>query len=126
MGWIEAQRQFEDWQYNLFIPMFCDGVWEWFLESLKISGKIKDETEISVSWTPPRREMIDPVKEGKGIESALKTGLTSWSEAVREQGYEPDDLLAQMATDKAKLEALGIPFEWLMGKQAKTQENNSK
>jgi len=43
MGWIEMQRQIEDWQYNFFIQQFCKGVWKWFIEGLQIQGIISRE-----------------------------------------------------------------------------------
>lgn len=119
MGWIEGQRQIEDWQFNTFIPDFCDGVWKWFIDGLKVRGTITED--VKADWTPQGRFMIDPVKEIKGITSAMESGLTSWSEAVRQQGYDPDTLLEQMKQDAEKLKALGIPFEWLYGKQPQGQ-----
>lgn len=124
MGWIEAHRQVEDWQYNTFIPDFCQGVWKWFVESLQARGVISEY--VKADWTPQGRFMIDPVKEMDGISKALGSGLTSWSEAVREQGYDPDTLFAQIQQDAQKLKELGIPFEWLYGKASRqSQEDGS-
>lgn len=115
MGWIEAQRQIEDWQYNMFIPQFCDKIWDWFIEGLKI--KQITNKKASAEWTPQGREMIDPVKEMKGLILELESGLISWTEACKRRGYNPDTLFEQMKIDKALFEAAGINVEWIINKE---------
>lgn len=112
MGWIEAQRQIEDWQYNMFIPQFCDKIWGWFMEGLRIKMIIGKNAQ--AEWTPQGREMIDPVKEMNGLILELKSGLVSWTEACKRRGYNPDTLLEQMKTDKKMFEDAGINVEWII------------
>lgn len=116
MGWIEAQRQIEDWQYNMFIPQFCDKIWGWFMEGLKIKMIISKNAD--AEWTPQGREMIDPVKEMNGLILELKSGLISWTEACKRRGYNPDTLLEQMKVDKKMFEDAGINVEWILQKEA--------
>jgi len=116
MGWIEFQRQIEDWQYNFFIPQFCKGVWKWFIEGLIIQGIIT--REVWADWTPPAREMLDPVKEMNGLVIELSSGLVSWDEACKRRGYNPDLLFEQIKADKKRFEDAGINVEWLMDKAA--------
>lgn len=89
MGWIEFQRSVEDWQEQMLVPMLCDKVWQWFMNAAYITGKVRT-TNISASWTPPRREMIDPAKETTAMIEKVKAGLISWPEALRLMGYDPD------------------------------------
>ena len=50
--------------------------------------------------------MIDPAKEIKGINAQIRNGLISWNDAVREQGYDPEEVLLEIAaTNKALDEA---------------------
>lgn len=112
MGWIEAQRQVEDWQYNMFIPQFCDKIWAWFIEGLKI--KMIISKNVGAEWTPQGREMIDPVKEMNGLILELKSGLVSWTEACKRRGYNPDTLLDQMKADKELFKNAGINVEWII------------
>lgn len=125
MGWIEAQRQIEDWQYNMFIPQFCDKIWEWFVEGMKIANIIPQKTEVGAEWTPQGREMIDPVKEMNGLILELKSGLVSWTEACKRRGYNPDTLMEQMKLDKALFEAAGINVEWIIAEEAVVEEEKS-
>ena len=102
MGWLEFARRIIHWQNNIIIPRLCDEVWTWFMAASKMATG-KGESVI-VDWTPPRREMIDPVKETNAIILAIRAGLISWQEAVREQGYDPDTLLAHIAEDNKKFD----------------------
>lgn len=106
-GWIEFHRNVEDWQWNMTIPMLCERVWKWFTQAAFLSGLIPNK-EIGVTWTPPRREMIDPVKETQALVKQVRAGLLSWQDAVRQLGYSPDEILVQLiadakAFDEAKL-----------------------
>lgn len=107
MGWIEFHRNVEDWQWNMLIPMMCNRVWKWFTQAAFLSGLIPNK-DIGVIWTPPRREMIDPVKETQALVKQVRAGLLSWQDAVRQLGYSPEEILAQLiadakAFDEAKL-----------------------
>lgn len=108
MGWIEFQRSIEDYQWNMMIPMFCDVVWSWFMDALVVSQTIRDTQRVESTWTPPRRQMIDPSKEVKGMSDEVRNGFKSWSEVVRESGYNPDDVLAELSSDFKKFADNGL------------------
>lgn len=110
MGWLEAWKQAEDWQHNLFIPTFCEKVWEWFMEGAEQTGQLPKVVE--AEWTPQGRYMIDPAKEIKGITAGISSGLSSWSEAVRKMGQDPETLLEQMREDQERLSENGLKFDW--------------
>jgi capsid protein len=43
--------------------------------------------------------MIEPDKEALAYQRRIRSGLCSWSDAVRELGYDPDALLQEIAAD---------------------------
>lgn len=107
MGWMKFQRNIDVLQWITIVPQMCNKIWRWFIQSANIMGYIRQE-KVPVRWTPPRRQMIDPVKETKGLESSVRAGFTSWPEAIRQNGDDPDELLEEMkaaadAFDKAGL-----------------------
>ncbi len=116
MGWIEMSRQVEDWQYNMFIPQFCEPIWDWFIEGLNVRGIINKKC--SAEWTPAGREMIDPAKEMQGIVLELKSGLISWTEACKKRGYNPETMLEQIKQDKEMFEKAGVNVDWIIEKEA--------
>lgn len=125
MGWLEMQRQITDWQENMIIPQFCDKSWLWFMEGCAINGITKPK--LPVSWTVPRREMIDPAKETEGIKTAMRNGLISYPEAIRQQGYEPEEVLAEIKEWMDKFASMGLQLDcdprYDKGKIIPIQEN---
>jgi lambda family phage portal protein len=122
MGWIEHHRNIEDWQWNLMIPQFCDKVADWFIEAAQLAGI--GDGKADFQWTPPRREMIDPVKEGKALMQLVRGGFMSLPDAIREQGYDPEELFAEIAETNKELDKLGIILDSdpRQGKEAKGDE----
>ena len=109
MGWIEMHRNVEGWQTEMLVPQFCDPVWAWFLEAYFL--KTGEKVDFPAEWTPPRREMIDPVKETEGVVKAIRGGIKPWQEAVREQGYDPDVVIEQLKEDKEAFDEAGLQLE---------------
>jgi len=108
MGWIEFGRNVDDWRWHMLIPQMCDGVWAWLSEVLVVM--IGGEPP-PVAWTPPRRTMIDPAKEIASTKEAIRSGLTSLSEEIRQNGHDPDVLLAEIAADSRRLDELGLVLD---------------
>jgi lambda family phage portal protein len=98
MGWLEFHRLIVEWQNNIMIPLFCEKAFKWFIKGCNIAGIVNKE-DYTATWTSPRREMIDPSKEVKGITDEIRAGLTSWSEAVSAMGYDPDELFEELKKD---------------------------
>jgi capsid protein len=109
MGWLEFQRCIEQWRWNMVIPRFLDPTFRWFEQIAALVG-VPDEG-YTHGWTAPRREMIDPLKEIEAILLAVKGGLQSLPEAIREIGYDPDEVIAQIEEHNSKLDAKKIVID---------------
>lgn len=112
MGWLDFNRQVQYWQYLMFIPKFCDGIFNWFVQQLVITHGLDSELKIKAQWTAPRREMIDPGKETNAKRTQMRAGLISWQEAVRQDGYDPDQVLKEITEDVGKFKGAGLSFDW--------------
>jgi lambda family phage portal protein len=110
MGWLEFASEVNEWQRLTMIPTFCQRIWEWFVEAAFLQG-LTPETVEPVTWTVPRREMIDPVKEIKGLTLQIRAGLTSLSEALRGLGHDPKELLEELASDIKLLQSLNLKLD---------------
>jgi lambda family phage portal protein len=97
MGWIEFHRLISEWQSLMLVPMMCDPIWDWFIEAAALMGRASIGTK--ASWTPPRREMIDPAKEIKAMSEAVRNGFESWSNIVRQQGGDPAEVMKEITDD---------------------------
>lgn len=107
MGWSEFQRNIDDWQWNLVIPRFCQIVWKWFQTAAIVAGYTVAST-CYATWTTPRRTMIDPTREIPATVEAIRAGLMTLSEAIRENGYDPDEHFAELAADAKRIDELGL------------------
>lgn len=94
------------WQQHVIIPKLCERTWQAFVQAGKLSGELTEET--GISWTAPRRELIDPVKETKGMSEMVRNGFMSYPEMVRSLGQDPDEVIEQIKACNEKLDQAGI------------------
>lgn len=108
---IEAfKRTISALQWQVIIPMLCEPLWRWFLEAAWLAGKI-DNMNHPAEWAPPRFYSADPGRDVKARVAEVRAGFKSLSAAIAETGYNPDDVLAEIAADNAKLDQLGIVLD---------------
>lgn len=109
LGWLEFQRNIEAWRWQMLVPQMLNPIWNWFAVQGGIAG-VRMEG-IAPQWTPPRRELIDPAKEIEAIKKAVRSGFMSLSEAIREFGYEPVEVMEELAEDNKILDKLGLKLD---------------
>src|SRR5262245_14436968 len=81
----------EELQWQVIIPKFCDRVFAWFLDAARVQGY--ETAGVTMSWTVPRRPLVDPAREVPAAITAVRSTLSSPQEAIRELGYEPEAVL---------------------------------
>jgi lambda family phage portal protein len=109
MGWLEMQRNIDMWRNNIMRIQFLDPVFGWFINGAKILGKRTNSAKIT--WTPPRREMIDPTKEVPALQTAVRSGFTSLSEAIRQSGKNPEDVFEEIKRDNDTIDKLKLTLD---------------
>lgn len=109
-GLVEFRRMVGAVQWQLFIPMFCQPVWDWFCEAAWAAGLLPSP-RIGVEWSPPRFEAVDPLKDAMGDLIAMRSGTLTLAQAIARQGYNPDAVLAEHAAMAKKLDAAGLVFD---------------
>lgn len=108
-------RRYRSWMERLF----CQPVWamvqeEAFLRGYwRIPAGAPDFYAQRAAWTAarwigPARGYVDPVKEILATVTGLKWGLTTWADAIAEQGGDVDAVYDQLAREKAKRDERGI------------------
>lgn len=106
MAKIDVTNNFKSWQYNMMVPQFCAPVWQWFINACMVAGKLTHP--IRADWTAPRVQQLDPVKEVSAQVTAIKGGLATLSEIIRETGREPEEFFTEYAQDLERLKKMGI------------------
>jgi capsid protein len=105
MGWQEFGRSIDAWRWQLIIPRLCERVADWFIEA--VPGMDQQPRD----WTPPARTIVDPAREIPAIKDAIRTGLMTLPEAMREQGYDPQNMLKEIAEFNAAMDAAGVVLD---------------
>jgi lambda family phage portal protein len=110
MNHIQHQKRIHDWRWRIVIPQFLEPAWQWAMMAAIATGQIAGDVP-KAKWTPPPFPMVDPQAEGLAEMRNVRAGLKSWSEMVREQGYDPDELLDEIQSDNQKFDARGIVLD---------------
>lgn len=106
-GLVEFRRTIDTLRKQVFIPMFCMPVWKRFIDRAYLAGQIS-KVDYTVSWTAPRFEMIDPLKDAQADTLMMRNGTLTLREAIANRGYDPDDQLDEIAATNEQLDAKQI------------------
>jgi capsid protein len=106
MGWLEFQRNIDAWRWNMFIPQAMDPLERWTKEAIMLATLSSAPFELN--WTPPQREMIDPVVENQSAKEEIRAGLSSRSEVLRRRGLDAEQIDNEIASDNARADKLGL------------------
>lgn len=109
MGWLEFGRNIDAWRWHMLIPQGLDVIGGWFLEAAAMQGI--PTAGVSIGWTAPRRELIDPAKEIKAYRDAVRSGQMSLPMVHRELGEDSDEILDEISATNKKLDKLGIVLD---------------
>lgn len=110
MSRLRHWARVEDWRWRIVIPQFCDPVWRWAMQAAAMAGVAPAQAP-QARWSAPPPPMVDPAAEGLALQRLIRIGVESWSNVVRERGYDPDEVLDEIASDNAKFDALGITLD---------------
>lgn len=104
LGRLYFKRSIESWQYNVFIPTFCEPAGEWFLEACRMAGRaVPPGTRIT--WAPPAFELMDPASEISAATAAVRAGFRSRPSVIRSFGDDPDTVDQEIVADNAFADA---------------------
>jgi lambda family phage portal protein len=89
-GRLAFKRRLEQSQWLMLVPQFCQPVWDAFIAAAQLAGVLPPRAgRWPVEFAPPRFEMVDPLKDTLAVEKQIRLGLTTWGQAVAEQGWDP-------------------------------------
>ncbi|MCK0531459.1 phage portal protein [Sphingobium agri] len=109
LGRLTFNRSLATWQWLMFIPQFCAAVERFFLDAAEMAGH--DISGVSMRWTPPKQEMLDPASEVPANRDAVRSGQKTMSQVIRENGDDPDTFFDELAQDLARLDRLKIVLD---------------
>lgn len=106
-GLVEFRRLVGALQWHLFIPVWCQPVWDWFCEAAYLAGRIS-EPRVPVEWSPPEFAWVDPYKDALAELLAIRAGTRTWAQCVQGRGRNPDEQLAEIAKWNGKFDAAQV------------------
>lgn len=104
---LDFRRAVQQVQWLVLIPKLLVPLHEAFVEAAYLAGKIRDR-DAAVDFSPPKWDYVNPEQDVKADLAEIGAGLCSISEKLRQRGYDPDVVFAELAADLTKLKDLGI------------------
>lgn len=124
-GNFSAARQNLLEDRKVFVPLqqfvirhFCRPIWEEFVKACALKGiiPIKEYTSdpkrfYEAQWVTPGWSWIDPEKEVNASKEELKSGIATLAEICGEQGKDWQEVIDQMAVEKAYAKSKGLELD---------------
>jgi lambda family phage portal protein len=86
-GLVQFRGMIEADQWQLVVPQVCRPLWQSFINAYRVvNGAIDPETQ--AEFTPPRFGLLDPAKEIPAMVAAIQSGIDSYPNVVRREGYD--------------------------------------
>lgn len=97
----------EQEQWLCLVPMVLNPIARRFQITAKLAGRQRGPIA-PVAWTMPRAPLQDVLKEAMGLKQLVLGGLMSLPEAIRELGYDPEQVLNENKDYRAALLEAGV------------------
>ena len=111
-GLMEFRRVMRPLQNNVFVPLFCQPVWEWFVATAIAVGALPDRAAgYPVRWIPPLFEEVDREKDASADLLEMRAGTVSRQEIIRAKGRDPEQVLAEQIADAEQADAAGLTWD---------------
>lgn len=110
VGLNEFRRMIEMVQWLIIIPMFCERIWEWFITSAYLSGKIPT-AKVAVEWAPPRFESVNPLQDAQADILEVRAGFSTTAQKIAERGYEPREIIDEQKAFNEEADKAGLVFD---------------
>lgn len=108
MGVVDYGRNVSAHQWNLMIPVLCDGVAGWFAREMQ---QFENVPGIALpEWDPPAFDLLDRESEAKADQTMLQIGTMTFAQAAARQGYDPRKQLDEIAEYAQQLKDAGVDF----------------
>lgn len=108
----EFRRFAEQRQWHTIIPMFCQPVRKWWVDTCVLAGLVTEAEALPatlVEWAPHGWAYIHPVQDPQGKRLEVEAGFRSRSSVISERGDDPADVDNERAADQQRAEELGLP-----------------
>jgi lambda family phage portal protein len=97
------------WRDHMIIPQFCVGVWGWVMG---LAQAFEGWPSIpGADWHGPPMPILELDKEATAYQRALRIGLITWPQMIREQGNDPVAQIEEIKKTNEDLDEAGIVLD---------------
>ena len=114
----EFRRRIQQIQHNQIIFQFCRPVWNRWLDMAVLNGAISIPNYSSqqssyrrVKWIAHGWPYMHPVQDMQAQKMAVRSGFKSRSEVVSEQGYDSEQIDAEISADNRRADGLDLKYD---------------
>ena len=109
MGNIEWERKKERIREHVWRAIYCTKMSRWLIDASAFAGFLDDVGK--ASWSFPARRMIDPEKEIKAKQKAVRNGISTLRREVEKEGLDFEQTMQEAADDFETIDDLGLIFD---------------
>ncbi|MEM9378424.1 MAG: phage portal protein [Planctomycetota bacterium] len=112
MGFNAFERRVAVWQRRMMVNALLRRVWGWFVEAAMASLQLPaSAAELTTTWTPPSRTILDPEKDEEADKAAVRNGTKTLFEVLRSRGRDPRAHLEEASAAFEMLDELGLTLD---------------
>lgn len=120
VGLVEFRRLVEAVQWLCLIPMALQPIWDWFVATAYLAGRLPQRV-IRCEWDTPAFESVNPIDDANAELISIRTGTTPLLTAIaRRTGRDPVAVLREHAATAKLLDELQLIFDSDPRKVART------
>lgn len=109
-GLIDFRKRVQALQWLLYVPRVCRRIEARFLEDMRrLRPGLGDRTVFD--WTPPKFELMDPMKETQAALEQVLAGFEPYDEIARANGWSTEELLDKIQAWFEALDRRGIKLK---------------
>jgi lambda family phage portal protein len=106
-GLVQFKAQVEADQWQILVPQLLAPVWTRFMQELAaVDGTVDPATP--ATFTPPRFSLLDPAKEVPAMVLSLLSGIDSYPNVIRREGYDWLEKLDEIQEFKKAVDERGL------------------
>ncbi len=116
---LEFRRRIQGLQHQVVVFQFCRRVWNVWFDRAVLSGALRVPPAYfvnpkpwrAVKWMPQGWPYLHPVQDVDAQKAAARSGFTSRSAIISEQGEDAELIDAEQAADNERADRLGLRYD---------------
>lgn len=124
---LDFRREIEQLQWLTLVPQLCDRICREFVAYAEVAGKLstRGRAQYTLGHSTPKWDYVNPVQEVEADLSEISGGLASFSEKLRQRGYDPTVVFDEIEADIKGLQARGVWDHLIMLMKGKTMPSEA-